>query len=627
MEGKTKMKYLHILPPSKRMMETYIKMIRENFDLDEHHFYFIVKCPESEESLFEYKNVYQMNGRGTIEKIFDFYKHLNEAEQIVWHGFLYPTRFMIFLYVFRKFLKKSIWIMWGIDLYNWKREENSIKDKIINHVNKVCKQTIPKVVALLCVDKEHFKKEFSNSKAQVYTIPYPISKESFKIMDNLKEWKKRENGKIFIQVAHNAHQFNNHLEILEALKNYNEENIRLYIPFSYGNDWHSGKANYKNDVRKKADEYFGSKAIFLARLIDQQQYTKFLWNIDIAIFNSERQNALGNILKLLYMGNKVYLSPKSPLYSFFKDLGIEIFNTEDIKDISYEEFIEAPNQRKAIEWIRDYYYPNAAAPKWRQLFDGVEACSISEDIDYIYDIAETKELHKLLPKKDNYMSLERYFTTNPKAIKKLNEMKELVIIGGGTSAREVLQYVFCINKSQVRWFIKGFLDNHIETMGELPGDLDIIGVVDTWEPDLQREEFICAIDSPAEKEELVVKIKEKGVIFADMHSCATIGYNTNIGIGCIFTSHTIILVNSNIGDFVYIKESRIGSNVQIGDYTTIGAQCSIGNDVYIGKRVVIGDNVVVYPGIFIDDDVFIESGSVIKKDIGIKLEQLERNIV
>lgn len=621
------MKYLHIIPPSRRMMDTYIKMLREEFKEEDHHFYFIVECPKSEEDLFAYNNVYQMQGNGTIGKIKHFYRHLNKAENIVWHGFLYPTRFMGFLYVFRKFLKKSIWVMWGIDLYNWKREEKGIKDKVINHINKVCKESIPKVVALLWIDKEHFKHEFKNSKAEIYTIPYPISKDSFRIMDNLKEWQPRKNGKLFIQVAHNAHQFNNHLEILEAIKDYNEENIKLYIPFSYGNDWHDGKKDYKNSVREKANEYFGQKAVFLERLIEQKEYTKFLWNIDIAIFNSERQNALGNILKLLYMGNKVYLSPKSPLYCFFNNLGIEIYNTDEIKDTKYEDFIKLPNQEKAITWIRDYYYPNAVAPKWGQLFEGVAAKDIFENVEYIYDIKEEELEQNIKVKKDNYISLERYITRKSNVVRKLKEMKDLIIIGAEDSGKEMLQYIFNANSSNPCWFIKGFIDDKIETISNMPGDLDIIGRVSEWVPSLDTEEFVCSIDDLKQKEEVIKNMEERGAQFVEMCSQANIGYNTTIGRGCIFTNYTAILVNCTIGKFVYIKESRIGNNVNIGDYTCIGARCMIEDNVYIGRSVSIGNNVIIYPGVFIEDGTCIEAGAIIRKDIGKRPKNLERNII
>ena len=61
------MKYLHIIPPSKRMMDTYIRMIRTYFKEEDHQFYFISTCPNSERVLFKYGNVHEMIGKNRYQ--------------------------------------------------------------------------------------------------------------------------------------------------------------------------------------------------------------------------------------------------------------------------------------------------------------------------------------------------------------------------------------------------------------------------------------------------------------------------------------------------------------------------------------------------------------------------------
>ena len=204
------MKFLHIIPPSRRMMDTYIRMLRKNFDKDEHHFYFINECPESELDLFGYDNVQQMSGNSKWEKMKHLYTALNQADLVFWHGFIYPGRFMLFLFGNPKFLKKSVWVAWGIDLYNWKRTDKGLRHKVINALNYYCRCHLKAVIALLEPDKLYYKKNFP-SKVPCYVIPYPISEESFAAMDVYRNWNSRKNGLTFVQVAHNAHTFNNHL--------------------------------------------------------------------------------------------------------------------------------------------------------------------------------------------------------------------------------------------------------------------------------------------------------------------------------------------------------------------------------------------------------------------------------
>lgn len=48
------MRFLHICMPSKRMMNTFIKMVRENDSVDDHRFLFWDKCYKDDRVLFDY---------------------------------------------------------------------------------------------------------------------------------------------------------------------------------------------------------------------------------------------------------------------------------------------------------------------------------------------------------------------------------------------------------------------------------------------------------------------------------------------------------------------------------------------------------------------------------------------
>lgn len=62
------MKYLHVIPPSKRMMDTYIRMIRKYFNKEEHKFYFIRSCAIGDRELFKYGNMDEMQGANRYQK-------------------------------------------------------------------------------------------------------------------------------------------------------------------------------------------------------------------------------------------------------------------------------------------------------------------------------------------------------------------------------------------------------------------------------------------------------------------------------------------------------------------------------------------------------------------------------
>ncbi|MBK7480393.1 MAG: hypothetical protein IPI69_12210 [Bacteroidales bacterium] len=57
-------------------------------------------------------------------------------------------------------------------------------------------------------------------------------------------------------------------------------------------------------------------------------YTRTLQSCGIAIMNHYRQQAVGNILMMIWLGSKVYLSPLSTLYTYLKRIGIKVFSIE-----------------------------------------------------------------------------------------------------------------------------------------------------------------------------------------------------------------------------------------------------------------------------------------------------------
>lgn len=106
------------------------------------------------------------------------------------------------------------------------------------------------------------------------------------------------NEYINIQIGHSSTSILNHIDVLENLVKYKNENIKIYIPLSYGNK------KYGDRVQEVATQLFKDKVVCIREMMDKDDYMKFLSAIDIAIFNTTRQIGLGNITPLLYMEKK-----------------------------------------------------------------------------------------------------------------------------------------------------------------------------------------------------------------------------------------------------------------------------------------------------------------------------------
>lgn len=587
------------------MMDTYIRMIRKYFNKEEHKFYFIRSCAIGDRELFKYGNMDEMQGANRYQKAMHLYKALDNADIVIWHGFIYPARIALFLCLNKRFLRKSIWIMWGLDLHNWKRPKTSFRNILVNFINYNCRNHMKEVIALVEQDRDSFYQQFS-SKIPCHIIQLPMSEESFALLDSYSHWKPRKNGKVFIQIAHNAYSFNRHIDVLNQLKKFKDENIRLFLPLSYGGDPGYNSASYIKDLKKELMNIFLGKAYCINKLMPLLDYTDFLWNMDIAIFNAQRQNGLGNILKLLYVGNKVFLPSDGPLYHYFKEKGIDVYDTLEIQNMDFETFISRPNKTAAQKWILETHHPDNNYRKWKEFFDHLGGCTLNQDIinnTYSTFINSEDNIPKSAIYKRNYLNLSPYLK-----VKRPNNIKNLTIIGVSEVGKNVVHYVQDINKKKLTWYINGFIDEDIKTLNDSLGDIDIIGTMNTWRH-TDKEYAVCTYQDPYKRYHCINNLPEYVTICSLSHPYASISRYASIGQGVIIAPFTYICENSTIGDYSFIMSCKVLNNVVIGNYCNIGYGC------------VIGEGTVIEDFSTIDNGVYIPPYSVFKKGSHIKRTQ------
>lgn len=117
---------------------------------------------------------------------------------------------------------------------------------------------------------------------------------------------------------------NNHIDILNILRNIKTKNKHIIIPFSYQRN-----EKYVRAVKKYAKKYFGDKVVFLESFIPLPKYQKILESCNYAIYGNEQQAAIGNISDSIYCGRKVFLSRTSLVYKHYKALGYKVFTIQN----------------------------------------------------------------------------------------------------------------------------------------------------------------------------------------------------------------------------------------------------------------------------------------------------------
>lgn len=339
------MNHIHIVNTDK-FVEPFIKFVNLNFNLNEHKFLTITSAAKNHIK-DKYSNVYVHKKVLCNIKLL---KEINRADHIYLHG-LFEMRILLLLFLQPWILKKCFWIVWGGDLYAYRKSQSSFKRAIKEMFRNFVIKRLGHIITLVKGDF-YLAKDWYGIKGKYHHGAYvsPISK---KYLDSMPFIKKEINDPVIIQIGNSADPTNNHIEALQSLKEYKDKNINIYAPLSYGNK------EYANLVIEEGNKLFGDKFIPLTEFLSPLEYSKYLNSVDIAIFNNDRQQALGNIYALLYLNKKVYIRSDTTMFKHFIDeFDIKLCNVLQIKNLEFEEFIkmEPPKNKSKISLVFEESY-------------------------------------------------------------------------------------------------------------------------------------------------------------------------------------------------------------------------------------------------------------------------------
>lgn len=581
------MKYLHIIPPSSRMLSTYISFIEENFCNKDaiHHFISVRKVPKGEKALFEPEGRFELEGRGW-KKVANLNRIIKKYDRVVWYSFIVPHRYALYLATHPRVCKKSVWVVWGMDIHNWRVESGSITGMIKNWAHKRSRRRFGTVICLEEADREKYRKDFS-SKVDCICANLPMSKESLAELEELRMAKPRMNGKTFIQIEHNAHSFNNHLDIIRRLSVYDQDSFEYFIPLSYGTakDWEGNPSDYIDQVVELAQQHFQSRAHPILSMMPSDTYTRMLWNMDIAVFGSDRQNGLGNILRMLYVGNKVFLPRENPTYQRLIEMGCEVGATEDLGEMPLENFLKMPSERSGSivrDWIMKSYYPDNLVHMWTHVFKVVEK---KESVERYETVAFSGEMAVRRP--DTTGLLPRYkesvFNLKPYIWPKKNRaLCNYVYVVG--SDNYVARAFNVASHMKSGLYLKGVL---YSGDGEPPCEIRslYVGSLCRHFPFSESDYFIVMERDPEKRKSAIERLKAQGC-----------------------SRNQLIASSSMIGSGVVI-----GDGVTIGQWSNINSDVVIGDDVYIGWGVYVGFGCVIEDGCIIEDGAWVKEGTTVAR--------------
>lgn len=320
-------KILHIASCD-RFVPPFVDEITKYFNYDKHDF-LLTSGPAETELVFT-KNVYFFSGKTLYSKLSYYLSaivKMHQADKVILHG-LFNYRLIQVLFFFPWLLKKCYWMIWGADLYSYQIKKHDLNWKVREFFRRSVIKNIGHLVTYIEEDVALARKWYGATGEYHECILY---------RSNLyKDYQvpKVNNSAINIQVGNSADVSNNHVEVLQKLLPYKDENIKIHVPLSYGSK------EYAQQVILQGREWFGEKFNAITELMSFQDYLAFLGNIDIAIFNHRRQQGMGNTITLLGLGKTVYLRSDTAQWKFFEDRKIAIKDTKDFKNLDFLFHIE-----------------------------------------------------------------------------------------------------------------------------------------------------------------------------------------------------------------------------------------------------------------------------------------------
>ena len=355
------MKYLHIITRDQFYSKEFIDVIHSKLEIDEHKFIIIKeKSKKNYINPEEYQNIelFTVSSEDNIlkfivshiklftVKFMKIRKLLKQAEYIFVH-FL-TEEISLILFRFRG-KAKIIWVIWGDDLYKYlplklyddytlellnkleRKMKSIIKRFYYSFFHEIRKKVIKRIDYIISPFKGDVRllKKYFKTKAEWYSkfiYPNPVDFEKIdgeKISLNKKLIFKKKGEKLFL-LGNSGHPTNNHLDIMIRLFKLKKQNFKIICPLSYG------PKNYIKKIVEKGEKLFGNRFVPLLDFYNPDQYFGILKQIDLAIMYHNRQQGMGTIILLIYMGKPICMK-KTSGYFLLIQRGVYVFSTQELE--------------------------------------------------------------------------------------------------------------------------------------------------------------------------------------------------------------------------------------------------------------------------------------------------------
>lgn len=310
---------IHIFSSTGNYPVEFVNFVSAEFPEKDQIFVFRKSIDKDKFSESALKRVVMVTSKWTL--LFKLTPLLAKADQVVFHSF--PIGIPLFYWLIAiRWVKKATLAVYGAEIYWYKYVKHTAWASLQEGMRKKIFRRFASAITIIKKDYQLFRDKYApdaeHFKAFV-PIPGNLSSLEFRPSD------RGHQGSISILLGNSSNPSNHHIEILNLLTTLPcADEMELICPLSYGDEQHA------NRVEERGKEIFGTRFRGLREFMAPDQYNALLYAVDLAIMNHDRQQALGNIFMLLFIGKNVFLRRDNPAFDFLLDEGIKVKSIDEL---------------------------------------------------------------------------------------------------------------------------------------------------------------------------------------------------------------------------------------------------------------------------------------------------------
>ncbi len=245
--------------------------------------------------------------------------------------------------------RKIVWLSWGTDIYNTSFYKKPLYQYYTNRVVMQQRSGVKAGILSLLSSLYYFSytgmfpdAAYRKAVAQVDYCATVIPDEfeilnsfsffsakqvlfSYESIENMFKGRIGEEDHVTgndILVGNSAGPESNHLDVLKAISEMGlAERRKVVVPLNY-----AGTPAYKAAVLKQGKHWLGENFFPLLDFYPSAAYVSLLKQCSVAVMNHNRQQAVGNLIALLWLGCRIFMSEESVVYSYLKRKGFKIYS-------------------------------------------------------------------------------------------------------------------------------------------------------------------------------------------------------------------------------------------------------------------------------------------------------------